>query len=141
MFKKSLVINCTKCGACCRGATSDNLVFIFPWDIEPILKKLGVNTVEFTNEYCNSNRLETNLGIISLHVLKHDKNSCIFLDNNICVIYDVRPTQCRKAPFNFFWRDRSCFPHDCINDLEIPDDWSSEHYDRELLSRLFIHFN
>lgn len=101
---------CKKCGKCCCGDTGP---IIFPRDIEPICAKIDLNAEEFLNRFCIERHHNKKKEIL-IYFLKAINDKCIFLnENNLCLIYDVRPYQCRNAPFNFFpeyhiWKHMVC---------------------------------
>src|SRR5262245_41004052 len=128
---------CTKCGACCRGFNADTGVILFPGDVSRIAHRLNVKTDDFVARYCVPFDLEQNLTKVQLFRLKDRGGECIFLMGNICSIYEDRPTQCERLPFRFFWDGLVDSRYECLKDVSIPDRWSSEPFDRELLSQVF----
>lgn len=82
---------CTRCGNCCRGT---GYVYVSTDEVDRIAAQLELPTDDFLETYC-----ETHRGHL---VLKSQKNQdCIFLEDNLCRVHDVKPDQCRKWPF---WR-------------------------------------
>lgn len=52
-------------------------------------------------EYCEKNNIEINLGYLQAQANKTRKefsevSGCVFLKNNLCMVYEVRPAACRK---------------------------------------------
>lgn len=40
---------------------------------------------------------------VKVYFMKVEKNrKCVFLSNCLCTIYDARPIQCKKTPYDFF---------------------------------------
>ena len=129
-------IHCAKCGECCRGFSKEKLVFLFPRDIELISSKLNITQKYFVSKYCDVIFLETKIKTINLHTLKYKRGECIFLESNLCLIFDFKPIQCQRAPFMFFWGGDIDYNYKCLHGVSIPDDWSSENFDKELLDSL-----
>ena len=80
-FKKAVGFSCTQCGRCCKGKTN---VFVNNSEINAISDFLKIPLVNFKQIYMSNES-----------TIKNDpsKSHCIFLKNNKCSIYDVRPTQ------------------------------------------------
>lgn len=129
--------HCVKCGECCRGFSDEKSVILFPGDFEIIPKKMNMNVQDFQKKYCNLTELETEIKIITIYTLKHIQSECIFLEDNICKIFGHRPIQCHRAPFSFFWNGTVDYQYKCLKNVCVPNGWSSEKFDRELLSSLF----
>jgi len=95
---------CIECGNCCK---MPGYVFLNEKDIEEIANFFGLSKKEFENKYIKiyAGRKRT----------KDDYGEpCIFLKNNKCTIYKVRPKQCRTFPFwieslkdNEYWQEIS----------------------------------
>jgi len=80
-------IDCTQCANCCRVTE----IAIQDRDIEKLTKFLGVSRAEFLRDY--SMRAED--GEL---ILKRDEKGCVFLDGNLCSVYEARPQNCAKFP-------------------------------------------
>lgn len=128
---------CTKCGKCCQGFDGETGVLIFPQDLERLVPAVETSQAEFTKNYCELQPVRLAAFPTPLLRLKHKNGQCVFLsDDMTCSIYEHRPIQCERAPFRFFWRSRSDFPFDCIKDVRISHDWSSEEWDLPLVLSL-----
>ena len=96
---------------CCRGNYG---VYIFPRDILPICRYLKIDSVTFLRDFCKAEYLNTSKGNLKIYTLIH-RDMCQFLTSeNLCDIYEVRPSQCRFAPDAFLyhpalWRHMTCF--------------------------------
>ncbi|MBJ7449113.1 MAG: YkgJ family cysteine cluster protein [Parachlamydiales bacterium] len=90
-YKDGLPFKCTGCGKCCTG--SPGYVFLKEHEIDVIAEYLGLSLEEFGRKYLRQ--------IGHLYSLKEigKENDCIFLKDNKCQIYPVRPTQCKTFPF------------------------------------------
>jgi len=88
-FADGLHFECTGCGNCCRLGGG----FVYPSDedIRYLAHHLGLILSEFADRFLevHENRF----------VLTSEGDDCIFLKDNACSVYDVRPTQCRTFPF------------------------------------------
>ena len=83
---------CKKCGNCCRW---EGYIYVNRGDIERICNFLQIDRDTFRKEYLNPEP----------HILPNLKlkvnSECIFLKENQCSIYAVRPQQCEDFPFTW----------------------------------------
>ena len=111
-------IDCTACANCCRVAT----VRLTSRDIERLSRALRLSPERFLAEYTDEVADE---GI----VLRRSEDGCIFLDGNLCAIYDSRPDHCERFPHlvrgpgsivSRMWEltDRACYCPITYNSLE-----------------------
>ena len=116
-------IDCTACANCCRVAT----VKITARDAEKLAKRLGVSQDRFWAEYAEE---DANEG----PVLKRNRGGCIFLEGNLCSVYEARPHTCQTFPHlthgagslvSRLWQmaDRACYCPIVYNTLEA---WKPE---------------
>ncbi len=80
-------IDCTACANCCRVATTQ----INDRDAEHLSRCLGVRLPDFLRDYTLETPEEG-------RILKRDGNGCIFLEGNLCSVYDARPQACQLFP-------------------------------------------
>ena len=80
-------IDCTACANCCRVATTP----VTERDAENLARFLRVKVAVFLRDYTVETEDEG-------RVLKRDKNGCIFLDGNLCSVYEARPNTCELFP-------------------------------------------
>jgi len=80
-------IDCTACANCCRVAT----VQIKDRDIQNLTRHLGVSPEQFRSEYTVMDEDE---GLI----LKRNPQGCVFLEGNLCSVYEARPHTCENFP-------------------------------------------
>jgi Fe-S-cluster containining protein len=82
-------IDCTQCANCCktvRPTLSDE-------DVDRLVRRLGTAREEFIRHYLeptepgDDNPWQTN------------STPCPFLKDNLCSVYEDRPTECRKYPY------------------------------------------
>lgn len=100
-YKNGLKFTCTGCGACC--SKEPGYVWVNPTEIEKIATHLGISQEEFLKRYTRKV-----FGRVSL--LEKSNYDCVFLKNNRCEIYSLRPRQCRTFPW---WE----------SNLESPEAW------------------
>ena len=116
-------IDCTACANCCRVAT----VRITERDAQKLAKRLGVTPDRFRADFTELNEEE---GV----VLKRTGHGCVFLEGNLCSVYDARPQTCVNFPHltrgagslvSRLWEmpDRACYCPIVYNTLEA---WKTE---------------
>jgi uncharacterized protein len=116
-------IDCTACANCCRLAT----VTITGRDAQKLAKRLGVGLDRFWAEYAQADAEEGS-------ILKRNEGGCIFLEGNLCSVYDARPHTCTTFPhlthgagslLSRLWKmpDRACYCPIVYNTLEA---WKTE---------------
>lgn len=89
-YEQGLRFSCTSCGECCR--LPGGKVRISSEEIETISGYLSLDRQSFLRE----NALQDEQGWA---LEDEDHSACIFLQDDLCSIYDVRPEQCRTFPF------------------------------------------
>ncbi|HUA19176.1 MAG TPA: YkgJ family cysteine cluster protein [Bryobacteraceae bacterium] len=80
-------IDCTACANCCRVPE----VGITERDIEKLAKFLGMTRHEFLRDYTQR---DENGALI----LKRTEAGCVFLEDNLCTVYEARPQNCANFP-------------------------------------------
>ena len=81
--------DCTTCANCCRYS----VVSVDKGEIESIARHLGTTTEAVRRLYT-----EADPGAPALRTLRSSAAGCIFLDGNLCSIYEARPKACRDFP-------------------------------------------
>lgn len=82
-------VDCTACANCCKHS----IVTVNAGEIAGIARRLGAAPEAVTNLYTEPDP-EGGAG----RILKSRAGGCVFLDGNLCVIYDARPQTCRDFP-------------------------------------------
>lgn len=111
-------IDCTACANCCRVAT----VKLIDRDVEKLSRYLRLAPKQFLAQYT---QLDEEEGL----VLKRTPGGCVFLDGNLCSVYEARPHTCEEFPhltrgagslLSRLWRmpDRACYCPIVYNTLE-----------------------
>jgi Fe-S-cluster containining protein len=92
-FKCHSKIDCfTKC---CRGIN----IILTPYDIIRLKRRLSLPSNEFLAIYTTPQLLEkTDLPVVTLKLLDDELQSCPFVREEGCIIYEDRPTTCRYYP-------------------------------------------
>ena len=80
-------IDCTACANCCRVTE----VGITEKDVERLAKFVGVSEREFMEQF-------TALDDTSALILKRNEAGCVFLEGNLCSVYEARPQNCANFP-------------------------------------------
>ena len=75
-------IDCKLCANCCR----QTVVTVSSAEIEEMARYLRVDPMNVVHTYLDAG------------VLKSGVDGCVFLDGNLCMIYDARPRVCREFP-------------------------------------------
>ena len=104
-YVAGLHFECMQCSRCCSGP-GEGYIWVTKPEIEFIADFLKISIGELRKKYLRRVSLRTT---IIEHCVTRD---CIFLQNvegrKICVIYPVRPSQCRTWPF---WSDNLTNPN------------------------------
>ncbi len=80
-------IDCTACANCCRVPE----VGITERDIERLAKFLGMTRHEFIRGYTQRDAKDA-------MILKRTEAGCVFLEGNLCTVYEARPQNCANFP-------------------------------------------
>ncbi|HWQ56845.1 MAG TPA: YkgJ family cysteine cluster protein [Bryobacteraceae bacterium] len=81
--------DCTKCANCCRHS----VVSVNKAEIEQIAKYLGATPETVARLYTVPDP-----DAPASRTLLNSGEGCVFLDGNLCVIYEARPRACREFP-------------------------------------------
>ena len=80
-------IDCTACANCCRVTE----VGITEKDIEKLAKFVGTSEREFVEQF-------TALDGAGARILRRNEGGCVFLEGNLCSVYEARPVNCANFP-------------------------------------------
>jgi uncharacterized protein len=80
-------IDCTQCANCCRVTE----VGINQRDVEKLAKFIGVSEREFVEQF-------TARDDAGARILKRSESGCVFLEGNLCSVYEARPQNCANFP-------------------------------------------
>jgi Fe-S-cluster containining protein len=85
---------CQTCEAkCCRGESG--IVNFSKDELSKMADFLKISEKDFLENFCRKNGYKWSLKELKISGEFH----CVFLENNSCTIYEVRPKQCRDFPF------------------------------------------
>jgi Fe-S-cluster containining protein len=80
---------------CCRGIQ----IVLTPYDILRLKTRLGLGSEEFLTIYTDVQLMEkTDLPMVTLKLLDDDRQSCPFVREDGCIVYEDRPSTCRYYP-------------------------------------------
>ena len=92
-YHKGLQFTCQGSGKCCVSRGQYGFVYLTREDRRNLAKELGLDTAQFTRQYCDKDG-------DYFHLRENDNGpDCLFLVDNKCSVYKGRPTQCRTWPF------------------------------------------
>jgi Fe-S-cluster containining protein len=80
-------IDCTACANCCRVTE----VGITEKDVEKLAKFVGMTDSEFVEQF-------TALDGEGAMILRRNEGGCVFLEGNLCSVYEARPHNCINFP-------------------------------------------
>jgi len=84
-------IDCTQCANCCRTSTTR----VTGRDIEKLARHLHTPPERFLADYT---MLEADEGQMTRVIKFTEGTGCVFLDGNLCSVYDARPGICQRYP-------------------------------------------
>jgi Fe-S-cluster containining protein len=97
---------------------------------------MKIKKKEFITKYCIRKDILYENSSIKIYFMKVEKDrKCAFLDNRLCRIYEVRPIQCKRTPYNFFAYKKLWEYMPCV-DNEKYIDGQSYNEDIELIREL-----
>jgi Fe-S-cluster containining protein len=82
-------VDCTACANCCRHS----VVPVSEGEIQTIAEHLGASREAVTRLYTAPDP-----DAPALRILRSSTEGCVFLDRNLCMIYEARPKTCRDFP-------------------------------------------
>lgn len=98
-YKEGLRFECTGCGQCCTG--EPGAVWISKEEVLLMAKHFGLSVMQFESRYVDNIK-----GRYALRERQNPTNpknyDCVFLKDNKCSVYELRPKQCRTFPW---WKD------------------------------------
>ena len=94
-YKEGLRFACTGCGKCCTG--SPGYVWVTIEEMSSIAQFLGISLEDFKRKYIRQR--DNRYALIEMKLKNYD---CVFLRDSKCLIYKVRPKQCKTFPW---WKE------------------------------------
>ena len=81
-------IDCTVCANCCKTSTTE----VSERDIDRLARHLRITREQFLSDYA----MPDEDGALSLRFTP--EAGCVFLEGNLCSVYDARPDICQRYP-------------------------------------------
>jgi Fe-S-cluster containining protein len=127
----NVVFNCTKCGLCC-GDTKQKTrhILVLESEANAISAETGLPNHDFTTQAKNRN-------LYCYEMKKTSEGRCVFLNDNQCIIYMLRPLICRFYPFELKF-DQEKNQHVFDFTLECPAIGKGKMMTREDFEELFL---
>ena len=82
-------IDCKACANCCRQTR----VNVSPTEIDTLARYLSLPREQVIKEYTIPDPEDRET------ILRHTADGCVFLDGNLCLVYEARPRACREFPY------------------------------------------
>ena len=123
-FREGLRFSCRQCGACCTGEPGH--VFLRRGEAAAIASSLGMKEKDFRHLFARKAGGRTSLK-------EESDGRCVFYEEG-CLIYGVRPLQCRTFPF-WLWNLARRENWDAVA-RECPGIGREQHYTFEEIEEL-----
>lgn len=95
----SFNFSCSSELACFNRCCSDINLFLTPYDIARIKRRLGIRSHEFLKLYTiPAFPREAGHPVILMKMMPDETRRCVFVGDEGCLIYDDRPWSCRSFP-------------------------------------------
>lgn len=92
-YHKGLRFQCTECGQCCTG--SPGYVWVSDEEIASIAEYLKLSIETFAARYLR--KVDDRYSLLEKQ--RGKEYDCVFLQGKKCMVYPVRPKQCRTFPW------------------------------------------
>lgn len=122
---------CSKCGQCCTGFGDDFGVFVFDFEIGGMAQALQLSSEAVIEYFLTPYEVLEKPRGAQIFLVKHNEGKCVFLKDKLCSIHSVKPAQCQRGPFGFFWDGSKRYP--CMEGA-FSDGWSSSQLDRDFVA-------
>ena len=80
-------IDCKTCANCCKTSTTE----VSERDVDRLSRYLRISPERFLSEYTEVDEEDG-------RILRFGQGGCVFLDGNLCSVYDARPDICQRYP-------------------------------------------
>jgi len=84
--------SCEKCKECCTREAG----WFLPEEVPLAAQYLSLSEADFIEQFCKKHDLDGK-GIALSPKAKPNSTECIFLENGLCKIHEVKPYECRKV--------------------------------------------
>ena len=97
-----LKFECTQCGKCCHQPSGHTV--LSPVDVRRLATSLRSDVKKFIDSYCYLLRTRIVEGSKEIFetcdlCLRKSNTGCVFIDEKLCGVQDVKPLTCRAFPF------------------------------------------
>ena len=100
--------SCHKGLECFNQCCADVNIFLTPYDILRMKKRLKITSDEFLQEYTSSITLDSKrLPAVILKMAKNERKTCPFVSRDGCTVYEDRPWSCRMYPIGMASPDKN----------------------------------
>lgn len=82
-------VDCTQCANCCRETRVD----VAADEVAAIAGYLGCTVEQAVRQYTETDPADHR------RVIRQVKDACVFLDGNLCMVYEARPRACHDFPY------------------------------------------
>ena len=107
-LKDKIRFSCHKELKCFNQCCADVNIFLTPYDILRMKKRLKITSDEFLQEYTSSITLDSKrLPAVILKMSNDEKKTCPFVSREGCTIYEDRPWSCRMYPIGMASPDKN----------------------------------
>ena len=147
-LNEKVPFHCLLCGGCCRNVKDS--IMLEPIDVFHLTRYLReqgepvAGMEDMLARYAHAAWLENNFPIYLLNTVEA-LDTCVFLKDGRCSVYEARPQVCRMYPFSAApgsrGRDFQYFlctekPHHFADGLVTVKDWLSQNFSREAKAAL-----
>lgn len=127
---------CTNCGKCCSNFSDDQGVMLTRDDVLRLARNFGLTKSEFAQSHVDFVSYSTPDGPMVAMILKSQGPRCPYLDEkDHCSVHEVKPEQCARGPFGVYYPSAVSPDYECLEGLEVPQDWDTSVSDAELRAR------
>ena len=130
IYPESVSFSCSMCGICC-GDTNEKKrhILMLSEEVNQISEKIGKNSLNFAT-------INQNQPPYLYEMKKNEKGTCIFLSENKCDIYSIRPLICRFYPFELI--DLPDGKYEILFTNECPGISKGKKIEKEHFIKLFL---
>lgn len=94
-----ICFSCKKEFACFNQCCTDTNIFLTPYDVLRMRRRLNISSQDFLEQYTiQPFTKEQKLPVVILKLLDNEKKQCPFVTDEGCSIYEDRPWSCRMYP-------------------------------------------
>jgi Fe-S-cluster containining protein len=96
---ETICFSCQRTYSCFNQCCADTNIFLTPYDVLRIRRRLNISSEEFLEKYTiQPFSKEQKLPVVVLKLLDNEKKQCPFVTKEGCSIYEDRPWSCRMYP-------------------------------------------